>query len=102
MGQFVKVCKKSELGSESAKCVEVEGAQIALFNLGGEFYAIGNQCTHRGGPLAEGAIEGDEVECPWHGARYKITTGEVLTPPAPSGVPKYSVRVTDEDVEVEV
>jgi 3-phenylpropionate/trans-cinnamate dioxygenase ferredoxin subunit len=102
MPKFVEVAKKSEIPDQSAKCVEVEGKRIALFNLGGEFYAIDDTCTHRGGPLSEGSLEGKEVECPWHGARFNIKSGEVTAPPAPKGVTRYTVRVTGDVVEIEV
>ncbi len=102
MGRYVKVATVGEVKPGEGRKVEVEGKAIALFNLGGKFYAIGDICTHRGGPLSEGAIEGNEVECPWHGARFEITTGEVLSPPAGKGVPSYPVRVTGTAVEVEI
>jgi 3-phenylpropionate/trans-cinnamate dioxygenase ferredoxin component len=102
MGEYVKVAKTGEIALGTGKYVEVQGNLIALFNLNGNFYAIGNTCTHRGGPLAEGVIDGDEVTCPWHGARFKIPTGEVLGPPAPTGVPQYNLRVQGDDIEVEV
>jgi len=102
MGQYIKVAKVNEISSGSGKSVDVQGTQIALFNLDGNFYAISNTCTHRGGPLAEGFINGDEVTCPWHGARFKIPTGEVCGPPAANNVLQYNLRVQGEDVEVEV
>ena len=102
MSKFVEVAKKSEIADQSAKCVEVEGKTVALFNLGGEFYAINDTCTHRGGPLSEGSIEGDEVECPWHRAHFNIKTGEAAAPPASKGVTKYTVRVTGDVIEIEV
>jgi len=88
--------------SGEAKCVEVAGKKIALFNLEGTFYAIDDTCTHRGGPLSEGEVSGEEVTCPWHGAIYNIKTGEALGPRAPRGVARYAVRVQGADVEVEV
>jgi NAD(P)H-dependent nitrite reductase small subunit len=102
MAQFVKVATTDEIAPGAGKQIEVNGKQIALFNLDGSFYAIDNTCTHRGGPLAEGFVEGEEVTCPWHGAQYNIKTGAVLSPPAPQGVAKYNVRVQGNDVEVEV
>ena len=102
MAKFVSVAKKSEIGDQSAKCVEVEGKRIALFNLGGEFYAIDDTCTHRGGSLSEGSIEGEEIQCPLHGAQFNIKSGEVTGPPAANGVTKYNVRLTGENVEIEV
>jgi len=102
MAKFVRVASKSEIADQSAKSVEVEGKTIALFNLGGEFYAIDNTCTHRGGPLCEGTIEGDEVECPWHGAHFSIKTGEAKAPPAKDNVAHYPVQVSGDDIEIEI
>jgi len=103
MGQFVKVGTRAELDElEGGKLVDVGGQKIAIFNSGGRYYAIENTCPHRGGPLAEGKIEGDEVICPWHGSRFNVTTGAVLEPPARQGVRSFAVRVTGDDVEVEI
>lgn len=102
MPKFIQVAKKSEIAAGAAKCVEVEGKRIALFHLGSEVFAIDDVCPHAGGPLSEGVIEGDEVECPWHGARFRISSGEVTTPPSDEGVARYNVRVTGDAIEVEV
>lgn len=102
MGNFVKVAAVTEVAPGGAKLVEVEGHTLALFNVGGTFYAIDNTCTHVGGPLAEGTVEGEEVECPWHGARFSVKTGKVLNPPAGSDVKAYPVRVSGSDVEIEI
>ena len=102
MAQFIKVASTAVLAPGTAKCVEVAGKKIALFNLERTFYAIDDTCTHRGGPLSEGEVSGEEVTCPWHGAIYNIKTGEALGPPAPRGVARYAVRVQGADVEVEV
>jgi len=102
MGEFVKVCKTSEVDDQCGKCIEIQGRTLALFNLGGEFYAIDDLCSHEEGPLSEGFVEGEEVECPWHAARFNIKTGEATCPPAYEGVQSYKVRVSGDDVEVEV
>jgi nitrite reductase/ring-hydroxylating ferredoxin subunit len=102
MARFTKVASKAALEAHSPQCVEVEGRRIALFCLGGEIYAIDDVCTHAGGPLSEGTVEADEVECPWHGARFKITTGAVCGEPAYEDVARYNVRVSGDDVEVEL
>jgi nitrite reductase (NADH) small subunit len=78
VANFVKVATRADIPDGSAKLVEAAGKKIALFNAGGQFYAIGNECKHRGGPLAEGEIDGTHVTCPWHGWEYDITTGENL------------------------
>ena len=82
--------------------VEVNGKKIALFTLEGSFSALNDTCTHRGGPLSEGEIEGEQVTCPWHGAIFNIKTGEGRGPPARTGVASYNVRVEGTDIEVEV
>jgi nitrite reductase/ring-hydroxylating ferredoxin subunit len=102
MTQFVAVAKVSELARQSIKCVDVAGRKIALFNLDGEFYALADDCTHEGGPLSEGEIRGAEVECPWHGARFDIRSGKVTLDPANEDVVRYNVRVSGENVEIEV
>ncbi len=102
MGTFRKVAKTTDLEPGTATLVEIDGEKIAPFNVGGEFCAIDNTCTHRGGPLDEGVIEGDVVTCPWHRATYNVKTGEVLGPPAPKGVASYNVRVEGSDIEIEV
>lgn len=102
MPNFMKVATTDELEDQQAKLVEVEGQKIALFRVGEAFYALSDTCTHRGGPLSEGTVEGAEVTCPWHGARFDIKTGAVLGPPAGREVRSYPVRVTGADVEIEV
>lgn len=77
----MKVAKTDEVAPGQGKLVEVNGKKIALFNVEGSFYAIDDACTHLGGRLSEGFLDGNEVTCPWHGARFDIITGEVLRPP---------------------
>jgi nitrite reductase/ring-hydroxylating ferredoxin subunit len=102
MAHYLKAANTGDIAPGSAKMVELEGRRIALFNIDGNYYAIDDTCTHRGGPLSEGFIEGEQVTCPWHGAQYNIKTGQVLRPPAPQGVNKYNVRVQGSAVEIEV
>ncbi len=102
MGKFVKVATVDQCSPGSGLQVEADGKRIALFNVEGAYYAIDDTCTHRGGPLSEGMLSGTEVMCPWHGATFDIKTGNVLGPPAPTGVASYPVRVTGQDIEVEI
>lgn len=102
MGTFHKVAEVSELAPGTGKEVDVSGQQIALFNIDGTYYAIGNACTHRGGSLSEGKVEGTRVTCPLHGAEFEVTTGKNLTPPAPREVPSYKVRIEGNQVQVEL
>jgi len=102
MSEFIKVATVDEIPAGQAKMVEVNGTEIAVFNLGGSFHAIDNTCTHVGGPLCEGELSGAEVTCPWHGAVFDVTSGEVLGPPAAKNLNRYNVRVEGSDIEVEV
>jgi 3-phenylpropionate/trans-cinnamate dioxygenase ferredoxin subunit len=79
----------------------VDGLLVVLVNLDGEFYAIEDVCTHDGGPLGEGELEGSELICPRHGARFDVRTGDALTLPAFEPAPTYEVRLEDGDVLVE-
>jgi 3-phenylpropionate/trans-cinnamate dioxygenase ferredoxin subunit len=80
--------------------VEIDDRLVAVFNIDGRFYAIEDVCTHDGGELAGGAIEGDVVICPRHGARFCLRTGAALTAPAYEPVRTYATRVNDGVVEV--
>ncbi len=102
MGQLIKVAEANDVPPGTAKAVEAEGRRIALFNHGGGYYAIDDVCTHRGGPLSEGEVEGTVVTCPLHGATFDLTTGNVLGPPALEGVVSYRVQVDGNDIKVEL
>jgi 3-phenylpropionate/trans-cinnamate dioxygenase ferredoxin subunit len=102
MPRYIAVAQRSEVPDGSVRCVDVEGRKIALFHMGGNFYAIDDTCSHMGGSLSEGEIDGDEVVCPWHGAHFEIRTGEAASPPADIGVARFNVRTTGETVEIEV
>ena len=80
--------------------IEIDDALVAVFNIDGKFYAIDDVCTHDGGELAGGALEGDVVICPRHGARFCLRTGAALTPPAYEPVRTYETRIVDGMVEV--
>ena len=81
--------RASELPPGGKKLVEVDGRAIALFNVGGTFYAIDDVCTHDGGPLAEGDLDGCQIQCPRHGARFDVRTGKPLCMPAFEPVPTH-------------
>ncbi len=98
----VKVAAVTEVPPGTGKVVQAADKTLALFNLGGTFYAIDNRCTHVGGPLGEGEVEGNVVTCPWHGSRFTITTGQVVQPPARRPVATYPVRIQGGAVYVEV
>lgn len=91
-----------EVAPGCARLVNAKGKDIALFNIGGTFFALDNRCTHEEGPLSEGEIEGDKVTCPWHGAAFDVRTGKVLCPPAYEDLQCYPVRVSGNDIEIEI
>ena len=99
---FTRVATVQELPPGRGKEVTVAGKTLAVFNDGGTFYAIDNECTHSGAPLAEGECEGGAVHCPWHGARFNLSTGAALSRPATRGVKAYPVQVVGDEVQVEV
>ncbi len=102
MSNFVSVAKVSDFDNQSAKCVEVGGRTIALFKLGDDFFAIDDTCTHEGGPLSEGSIEDDEIECPWHGAHFNIRTGKVTLDPAEDDISTYNIRLSGDVIEIDI
>ncbi len=97
---FVTVARVSEIPAGGVKVVRLEDQPIAVFNVDGRFYALDDTCTHDGGPLAEGRIEGSVIECPRHGARFDLVTGAALCLPASSPVATYPVRVEGEEIQV--
>ncbi len=101
MGTLVKVAEKKDIPAGSAKAVEVNGKQIALFNVDDQYYAIDDTCTHAGGSLSEGDVAGTTVTCPFHGAEFNITNGEVLGEPAEEGVKSYKVHLEGEEIKIE-
>ncbi|WP_435010474.1 non-heme iron oxygenase ferredoxin subunit [Tundrisphaera lichenicola] len=102
MPDFVKVAVRDELPPGGKKLVEIEGRALAVFNVDGAYYAIDDVCTHDGGPLAEGDLEGTEIRCPRHGARFDVRTGRALCLPAIEPVDVHSVEVRGEDIYVAI
>jgi len=97
MPRFVKVAKLNEMPPGTAREFQADGRMIALFNVGGRFYALDNTCLHRGGPLGQGILEGECVTCPWHGWQYNVTTGATVFNEQMK-VPTYEVQVEGDDI----
>ncbi len=95
MTDWVDVARVQDIAPGRCKVVDVDDVMVAVFNLGGEFYAIEDVCTHDGGELASGEIDGEAIVCPRHGARFCIRTGAVLEPPAYEAVDTFPVRIVD-------
>lgn len=100
MSDWVNVALAAELPPGSQRIVDVDDVQIAVFNLAGNFYAIEDICTHDYAPLANAKVEGDEIICPRHGARFCIRTGAVTAPPAYEPVATFPVRINEGLVQV--
>lgn len=100
MADWQDVAPVEAIPPGSHQVVDVDGAQVAVFNLGGRFYAVEDLCTHDGGTLTGGAVDGEQIVCPRHGARFSIKTGAVLAPPAYEPIHSFPVRVEDGRVQV--
>ena len=80
--------------------MEIDEEPIVVFNIAGQYYAVGDVCSHDDGPVGDGELEGFEVICPRHGARFDVRSGKVLSLPAIVDIPAYPVRVMDGQLEI--
>jgi nitrite reductase/ring-hydroxylating ferredoxin subunit len=100
MAEYVKAIAAADLGPGQGTEVSVAGKAVAIFNVGGAFYALSNTCLHRGGPLGQGFVEGSTVTCPWHNWTWDVTTGANVVN-GDLKVACYATRVEDGQVLVE-
>lgn len=100
MSDWVTVAPVDDLKPGTRQIVDVDGSQIVVFNLDGKYYAIEDVCTHDGGQLTGGEVEGDQIICPRHGARFCIRTGAALTAPAYEATATFPVRIENGVVQV--
>ena len=98
--EFVEVAKRNEIPTGKMKLVEANGTPILLANIEGEYYAIGNKCTHKGCKLSSGTLNGEIVKCKCHGSSFNVKTGEVAHGPTTKPEPKYTVKVEEEQILV--
>lgn len=96
--EFEKVAETGDLSPGEMKSVVLGQDEVLLANVDGNIYAIGDTCTHAMGSLSRGELHGDQVQCPRHGARFSVVTGEVLGAPADDGVQVYEVRISGQDI----
>ena len=101
MSDWIDVATAADFSSGTCRVVTIVETSILVFNLDGRYYAIENRCTHEDAELVDGALEGEEIICPLHGARFSIVTGAVLSPPAYENLTTYPVRVSNGWVEVD-
>ncbi|GAP11163.1 ferredoxin subunits of nitrite reductase and ring-hydroxylating dioxygenases [Bellilinea caldifistulae] len=99
---FYTVAKVEDLPPGERLFVEIGDVSIVVFNIAGKYFAIGDVCTHDDGPLGDGELDGHQIICPRHGARFDVRNGKVLSLPAVVDIPTYPVRVTENDIEVGV
>jgi len=98
---YTKICKTNDVKAGCGRGVDINGKNVAVFNLDGNYYAINDICGHRGGPLSEGEVDGTTVICPWHGWRYNVTNGDnELIPALPTE--KYELKIEDDDILVDI
>ncbi len=101
MAEFQKVARASEMAPGEMKLVEVDGDEVVIANVDGEYFAFSNTCTHEGGPLVEGELDGDIVTCPWHSTPFNVRTGEALEGGVTDDpVSVYQVRLEGDDLQI--
>ena len=106
---YVRAAGKSEIALGKMKKVTLEGKEILIANVNGNYYAVGSECTHFGGDLSEGVLENNIVTCPNHKARFDVTTGKVVSPPAEAldrpdieNLPKYLVKADNQNILIKI
>ncbi|MCD2453198.1 non-heme iron oxygenase ferredoxin subunit [Methylicorpusculum oleiharenae] len=100
MSEWIDVVSQNALSEGEHVVVDVDGVDVAVFNLEGSFYAIEDVCSHDGAEIASGELEGDEIICPRHGARFCVKTGQVKSAPAYEDIACFKVRIENERVQV--
>ena len=98
--EYIPVATVDEIPNGTRKLFEIDGEPIAVFNIAGEYFAIADVCSHDDGPVAEGELDGYEIECPRHGAHFDVRSGKVLSLPAAVDIPSYPVRVEGDEILV--
>src|SRR5512136_2666794 len=106
---YVKVAETSEISVGKLKVVKLEGKEILITNVNGNYYAIGNRCTHKGAELSKGRLEGNSIICPWHKARFDVTNGKVTFQPKVlfrqlhlEDAPSYEIELDGNSILVKV
>ena len=102
MNEFVKVARASEIPQGGKVYAEVMDRLVVLIRAGGQIYCIDDVCTHDGGPLGEGELDGFQIICPRHGARFDVRTGQALTMPATERTRVHEVKFEGDDVLVKI
>lgn len=93
--EFIEIAPASEIPNGERLFVEVGERPIVIFNIAGQFFAIGDVCTHDDGPLGDGDLEGFHIVCPRHGAEFDVRSGKAMQMPAVVDIPAYPVQVRE-------
>ena len=102
MSEFVKAAAKNELSPGEKLLVEVEERLVILFQVGEEYFCLDDVCTHDGGTLSDGELDGHEIACPRHGAKFDVRCGTALCMPATQGTGSHEVKVDGDDILVRI
>lgn len=102
MSEFVKIASVSDIADGGKQYHEVDDRLIVLFRADGQYYCLDDVCTHDGGPLGEGSLDGFSVACPRHGAKFDIRDGRAVTMPATEATVAHEVKVDGDDVYVKI
>jgi 3-phenylpropionate/trans-cinnamate dioxygenase ferredoxin subunit len=97
---YFTVAQVDDLPNGERLFIEIGDEYIVIFNIGGDLFAIADQCSHDGGPLGDGEVADHAIICPRHGARFDLRSGEALTFPAVADISAYPIRVRDGMIEV--
>ncbi|OGA22493.1 MAG: hypothetical protein A3I02_03370 [Betaproteobacteria bacterium RIFCSPLOWO2_02_FULL_67_26] len=98
MSAFVKAARVAELAPGTMKQVAIGPRRVLLANVGGQFFAVDDTCTHEDASLSRGVLRGEWVKCPLHGSRFNVRTGEVVEDPASETLATYPVRIEGDEV----
>ena len=98
--EFINVGLVEELAEGGRLFIDIDNLPIVILLIDGNYFAIGDVCSHDDGPVGEGVIEGYEIICPRHGARFDLRNGKVLALPAFVDIPSYPVRIIDGQIEI--
>jgi 3-phenylpropionate/trans-cinnamate dioxygenase ferredoxin subunit len=98
----ITIARTSDIPQGRGVAIDVEGLRLAVFNVNGEYFAMDDRCTHAEASLSQGDCDDETVECPLHGARFDLRTGDALTAPADTPVQTYKVHVAGDELQIEV
>ena len=100
MADWVDVCAENALANGENIIIDVDGTDVAIFKIDGQFYAIEDVCSHDGAEIASGELDGDEIICPRHGAKFCVKTGAVKCAPAYEDIATFPIRIEQGRIEV--